>query len=559
MIIYLFYSILCFSIIFAIGFSFLSLTKLDKSSNSKPSFLVIYFTGLLILSVVTSYLSIIIPANKYLTISYAFIAVIGIFKYRKQIKNYVLPIKNLSIFDYLIIGSIIIFLMIISSRGIYNYDSGLYHVQSIKWIDAYPVVSGLGNLHSRLAYNSLFFTLSSVFTMNGVFNGYDIVLFPLNTICLTVFLIWEYFNLKSYIQAREFKRVGFVIAIVLLMLSFCLKWLSSASPDIICAIMIIITLQKISMKKCDTYDKSFFIIALVSVCITFKLSSLFLFLVVLLFIRKKSIVADTLKIGVFASVIFLPFLIRNYYLSGYLIFPFSGLDIFSPDWKVPITRVLKEEYLIEAWAKIPKQPYSEVLSLGLTDWFPIWIRSKAILIKLLFFASCSTLFIGIIQCIRKRFISFKICMVLFANFLFWFFRAPDPRFAYGFLFFSFAYFIYFVVDLMQKKIHKTILGVFFIALTFSLTISSIKSRTLNTLSSYKNNLSVFMIPRNFIFSQPMQFEKVETNFEYFIPKTGDRCYNYKFPCTPYPKDELILRGKHLKDGFRLETFSANNK
>jgi hypothetical protein len=34
-----------------------------------------------------------------------------------------------------------------------HYDDGLYFQQSLRWLREYPLVPGLGNLHSRLAYN----------------------------------------------------------------------------------------------------------------------------------------------------------------------------------------------------------------------------------------------------------------------------------------------------------------------------------------------------------------------------------------------------------------------
>lgn len=46
-----------------------------------------------------------------------------------------------------------------------HYDSDLYHAQSIRWIEEYGVVPGLGNLHERFAYNSSFFALSALFSM----------------------------------------------------------------------------------------------------------------------------------------------------------------------------------------------------------------------------------------------------------------------------------------------------------------------------------------------------------------------------------------------------------
>ncbi|EMO63800.1 hypothetical protein LEP1GSC133_1179, partial [Leptospira borgpetersenii serovar Pomona str. 200901868] len=36
----------------------------------------------------------------------------------------------------------------------FAYDSGLYHIQSIKWIQEYSVVPGLANLHGRFGFNS---------------------------------------------------------------------------------------------------------------------------------------------------------------------------------------------------------------------------------------------------------------------------------------------------------------------------------------------------------------------------------------------------------------------
>ena len=52
-----------------------------------------------------------------------------------------------------------------TSRGIIHYDTGLYHAQSIRWIEEYGVVKGLGNLHCRLAYNSASFALSALYSM----------------------------------------------------------------------------------------------------------------------------------------------------------------------------------------------------------------------------------------------------------------------------------------------------------------------------------------------------------------------------------------------------------
>ena len=43
-----------------------------------------------------------------------------------------------------------------------HVDTGLYHAQAIRWIEEYGVVCGLGNLHSRFAYNSAAFALCAL-------------------------------------------------------------------------------------------------------------------------------------------------------------------------------------------------------------------------------------------------------------------------------------------------------------------------------------------------------------------------------------------------------------
>ena len=54
-----------------------------------------------------------------------------------------------------------------------NYDSGLYHFSSIRWINEYAIVPGLGNLHGRLAFNQSFFTY--VAALNPFFNAGRVV------------------------------------------------------------------------------------------------------------------------------------------------------------------------------------------------------------------------------------------------------------------------------------------------------------------------------------------------------------------------------------------------
>jgi len=54
----------------------------------------------------------------------------------------------------------------------FAYDTDLYHAQTVRWINEYGTVKGLGNLHSRLGFNSLWLALASLFD-NGVWDAHS--------------------------------------------------------------------------------------------------------------------------------------------------------------------------------------------------------------------------------------------------------------------------------------------------------------------------------------------------------------------------------------------------
>jgi hypothetical protein len=56
-----------------------------------------------------------------------------------------------------------------------NFDSGLYHFGSIRWLNEYPIVPGLGNLHWRFALNQSYFGFLSLVNIYPFWNkGYAV-------------------------------------------------------------------------------------------------------------------------------------------------------------------------------------------------------------------------------------------------------------------------------------------------------------------------------------------------------------------------------------------------
>jgi len=57
-----------------------------------------------------------------------------------------------------------------SLSGHAPFDHGLYHMQSVKWIENFAIIPGLGNLHHRFAFNNSSFLLVAQIN-TGIFKG----------------------------------------------------------------------------------------------------------------------------------------------------------------------------------------------------------------------------------------------------------------------------------------------------------------------------------------------------------------------------------------------------
>lgn len=549
MLFYLLFSILYFLIIFSAGIIGHSIFKRFAGIDTKFSFIEIFFLGFIVSSITCSFLSIVVPLNEYVTIGFVLVCTAGIAAFRKELISQLSKARSLSKIDLFVIFTIIFTTISSSIYGGFVYDTGLYHTQAIKWISQYPVVSGLGNLHGRFAFNSLFFPLSSTFSLNGSFLGKGVLIYPLNTIVFIVFIIWEYFLLKRSLRNKNVNGSIFIIAIVSLSVYLLRGSVSSPSPDVVCAVLVIYIFQSIvSNEWRNENTKTLLTIGLVFLCISFKLSTVLLLPITLLFLDRKAAMRNSIAIGFWGIVILTPFFVRNYYLSGYLIYPFPEIDIFTVDWKIPIKSVIAEKAWIGSWAKIPGKHYGEVLDLALIEWLPTWFLKKSFVTRSMLIVSFCLPFIAVLAPWRERWKTQKVAIIMSANLVFWFLQAPDPRFAYGFISIASAYTLYCTLVALQHKWLRT--GM----LTFASIYLSII--TITNLNFYgKKLISNYSYPRQLAF--PMNYRnatkttEINSSFIYFKPETGDRCFNSKIPCTPYPNALLTLRGDNIGDGFRI--------
>lgn len=558
MLIVFFLYILAFFIFTAFGFIFVKIigviTKKDIAV-AKISFDEFFFIGFLILSTITGFLSIVFPIGNQLLLIIILLALsfclINFRELRTRIKELFNTDKRISKSEIVILLFIFLFLMTAVVQNISLYDTGLYHAQVIKWIRNYPVIPGLGNLHGRFAYNSMFFVIAGLFT----FKIKDVLIFPLNGICFVILIVRMFLMFQRERKTGTLWKASLYAILLLLCILILTRYLNSPSPDVICAILIIYSFilivdQTDDSRQIDLY-RYILIILLVFNCITFKLSSVCLVLFIPLLLRS-----ETLKrglIAVFTGIIILtPFLIRNYYISGYLVYPFPGIDIFNVDWKIPLERALSEKAWIVSWARIPGKPYTEVLNLHFNEWIWQWFKSMGDASKVIVSFNVFSLIALIIMIIKKDYFLVCIQLLILINLIFWFTVAPDPRFAYGFLFLGIAMTIAYMIklfgNLFYLRAHRYT-NIFFICLLLLVGISQWKF-PLGTLRSP----SLWVLPDKY---ETAITESHKTNFSYLMPVSDPRCYYSDIPCVPYPLDNIVLRGNKISEGFKVITDVKN--
>ena len=544
--------ILVLFIFITVGYSAFRLIGIKSSQRSVNSGIVEYFfTGFLTLSVLTGYLSILIPIGTLVLIVIVLISLLlFVLSYRgimSMFKQSFSVVKSLSWREYSVILFILLFVLFSVAQPITWGDTESYHVQAIKWIRQYAVVPGLGNIHGRFAFNSMFFVISGLFS----FRIGETLLFPLNGICFLILATKLVILFSSEIRHGAKWKAVFYGMILLISLMFLIPSLNSPSADAICAIIImylfILLVEWAGEEDCKDISRLMLIYMLIFSCIAFKLSSFFVAAVLILLLDRKFRQRGLLAFFT-GIIIIIPFIVRNYFLSGYLAYPFPAVDVFNVDWKIPFENVQSMKLEIEGWAKISTIPYPDVVKMGIGDWIVPWFKSLGFNDKLIVTGNFISIILFIAMLFKRDLFLAKVQLVLILNLVFWLFMAPDIRFAYGFLFTGFSLAVAYIIKLFEDASFKPVLKLVTPALICVLILGA--GRRIEAPADTLIHPSLWVVPAPF---GSVETEVYATYFEYRVPVERGGCLDTEIPCVPFPFDNILMRGNDIQDGFRVDT------
>lgn len=473
-------------------------------------------------------------------------------------------IKLASITWWLWMFALLVFLTVLENgtHAPGNPDTGIYHAQAIRWMETFPAVPGLGNLHSRFAFNSNWLVINAFFSFSFLgIRSFHV----LPGVFLLVSMSYLMEGTAKLLQKEI--TVASVIKTLLIPLVFYTlgSQISSPGTDFPATIWTWITLSlwleaieikvkpqqnAIGLEEILVYIFSVYLITVKLSTIPLLLLSAFL---LIKYVRKNT--KMVIKLLILALIILAPWFARNLILSGYWVYPVPMLSLLSPnwDWKIPLRSVVNEQNVIQAWARIPRADSEYVLAMPFISWLKEWFQNLTLNQRILVSVA---IFSPIIYAIAGPFVLRKSPLFKYFNYAylvsycglaFWLFEAPDIRFGFGFIVITVLIagspLVYW---LLKKTPHQK-----FVLFSLVSMIILYQVVVLSKSIDFKTLYERVLVPSDYggLATRPCDIH----GYTLACAEYYNECWYDPFPCIPpgsaNPKVEM--RGETLRSGFRV--------
>ncbi|MDB5263063.1 MAG: hypothetical protein JWQ14_2344 [Adhaeribacter sp.] len=531
----------------------------------------VYMLSLVGLSILAGYLSIynlFAPINIITHISLLLIILIYSFFHSSVYKVFFRQFWGYSKLYYtvwLVLGFIFILdLLYLNTLVVKNIDSRFYHIQSIKWMQSYPVIPGIGNLLTHIGFHSNFFLWSAFFSVADLFKQ------PVYALNSYLFLLLGGTAINMLLRETIQKNGKIVyslfpVALFCLLLHFFSSWISSPTPDIAAMIFLALIFTNllfytVNPEKKDSGFNALAIMLFIFTAITIKLSVLPVagILLYLIYFRQIKINKQWILLITGAFIFIMgPWFAHNVIQTGYLIFPFPAIDIFSFDWKIPLVIAIAEKNMIKAFAIEGEHDWQRILQIPFLQWFPTWFSYHSMVYKVIIIgAACSPflmIFLG--RRLRHKRLTdenyekiLALWLIQFLGFAFWLYSAPSLRFGLVFIYLSFFIPVFIMLEELLSNRKKGIaVGVLVILSGLGLNLL----RDPIHFVRYQPDIlkARFIYPEN----PPVpSLEKINlASISIWKPTKGFICWDAPIPCSYLVVKGLELRGPTITDGFRI--------
>jgi hypothetical protein len=450
------------------------------------------------------------------------------------------------------------------------YDSGLYHLNMVRWTTTYPIVPGLGNLHGRLAFNNshfLYVALLEVF--KGKSHHFA------NGLLLSVVITQICINGVGVLRNSNSSRFSSIVTAAMLYPALGLIiWDQVSSPatdlpnfvlGIVLVSLLISFLEDSDRSKERTGYDLLIIVVLALVGVTIRLNFLVLgvtsVLVALYVVGRRFVLPSIarwimVRILLCSAIALIPWVVRSVILSGYPAYP-SALFPFPVDWRIPLASANVMNGCIIVCARYG--PYTHwPVDLASWSWLGSWLRTVSaepwvVIPFRLSIVGIILLLVSRLRGKRAQHSHTTMCLFLVPVFLavvWWFVTAPEPAFAGTTLYWlGLGLICIGIYDMFCSRpaVMRVIMILYFSYCMIHFLSNSVKYAVHRGDDDFGFHSTPMMQMRTFV---------TRSGLHLYVPTKDDRSWDSQLPATPYPDSNLCLRcSNDLSCGFRIDPWS----
>ena len=493
-----------------------------------------FWTGFATLSVLGGLVSFFTPLSPIVKAAFwllILISAVWVFqKNSREWKDSVLYFKKLHPAASLL-GLLTMAVALLKAAGLPEiFDEGAYHLPLIRMWQNQGMVLGMANLNGHYGLNSTWHILSTL-------SNFDFFPFWKTTMALNGLVVVSLgWYSASRLQQILMAKAGISAWIAVFLPFFVFRNLISSPstdiPAIVCT-WFVFTLW-IENIESQASSQSIWPVLLVLPCwiVMLKASSAALLLVpigfLILMARQRHIVSLVGAAGLVLLMLF-PWLLQNWLLTGYAIFPMKFTAIGSPAWQVPVSSIDKKFYLEQFGAFAPPKQYD-------LQWFTSWFSAHNTDTQLVLILASIGLVLGFFFLFRPKSQHIRARLCLFAVvatcLMVWLLTITEPRYGFGSLVIAALFPVAVVARLAYAKSlyvrYFALASIGLVGFNLAKTWASAKVEPLPLLWPAGRPEVLYRMVQcgNFQASTPMQYiSKVPEGKPVF-------CWDCPFPCLP---------------------------
>ncbi len=531
--------------------SIIIITPLGTFFNNQNDYSILNYTknliyGFIFLSFLALLLNFFFPLNRFIN---TIILLIPLIILLKKFSYF----YNLNFLKFLVINSIIIFLLITKSN-VYRPDAYLYHIPFIDILNHNKIIIGLSNLHYRFGHISIIQYSSSIFNnyiflKNGIFFSIAIIASAI----ITNFI----FNLINSIEKNKYDIHFFFVLFVIIFISYKMNRYSEYGNDSPTHFMFFYLISEILKSLSEKKDNLPELILISAFILMNKITmSLSIILPLLLFKKiSKSVLLN--KTNFFTIIFLFLWLIKNILISGCIIYPIKNTCFSNLSWSdIELTKKVSVEN--EAWTKgwidqKGENKYSTNDYIKDFNWIKTWSQNHlkkinsivtpyVVFLLIIFFIFLIRSKIN--NSVNKPLTYLYLIFLLGIFSLVWFLKVPVFRYGYSyvisFICLILAYFIYSRNNLGNRKIF---ISVIFLCISIFIIKNSIRIFDLD------KNVAKEIWPKIILFDQKKKLKQVKLSNLTYYESPSECGFGYP-PCTNY--QNLKLKSKIVNSYVVLE-------